>query len=369
MTRTLRVGVLGNCCTHGEFVVAALRAEPQAELVGGWEDDPRRAGALAGVLGAALRPAPEDLIEDPDVDVVAIACDPCDKAHWVEQAARAGKHVFLNKPMCESLASARRIVAAVREHGIQLVHDIVVLRFNPVTARLLDEVRRGAYGPPLHHAHSWGMTFSPDFPLARVWPERLDPPAVSGGGELTNMGCYAIDYMAALWGRPKSVQAKASATWDVYRAAGVESFGQVVADYGAFYAVLAAGKQTIASLPSMDVEEALAPRNWHNVLAVQFADANVTLLPYLDLVVRDGRTLRAEEYVGGFTPPTPFGQLVRAIETGVAPDSGADAALLGVEITMAAYRSIRGGGAVVPLPLEDGANPLAAEAALPGAGS
>jgi predicted dehydrogenase len=339
-------------------VVAALRAEPRAELVGGWEDDPRRTGALAEALGMRLRSTADELIEDPEIDVVAVCSDPCDKADWVERAAEAGKHIFLNKPMCESLASARRIEAAVGRHGVQLVHDIVVIRFNPVTAKLLDEVRRGEYGQPLHYAHSWGMTFPDDFPLAQVWPERLDPPAVSGGGEMTNMGCYAIDYMVALWGRPKSIQAKWMKTWEVYRAAEVENFGQIVADYGGFYATLAVGKQTIRSLPTMGVAEALAPRNWQNVVQAQFADANLTLLPQLDRVIRDGQELSAEEYLGAFTPLTPFGQLVRAIETGVAPDSGVEAALLGVEVTMAAYRSIREEGAIVTLPLEDERHPL-----------
>jgi predicted dehydrogenase len=360
-TQKLRVGVIGNCCTHGEFVVAALRAEPDAELVAGWEDDPRRTGALAQELGLELRAMPEELVDDPEIDVLAISCDPCDKAEWVERGAQAGKHIFLNKPMCESLDSARRIVEAVRRHGVQLVHDIVVIRFHPVTAKLLGEVRRAAYGPPLHYAHSWGMTFSQDFPLALLWPERLDPPSVSGGGELTNMGCYAIDYMVALWGRPKSVQAKCMKTWDVYRGADVENFGQIVADYGEFFATLAAGKQTIGSLPSMSLEEALTPRNWHNVLEVQLADANLTVLPYHDLVIRDGQLLSAQDYVGDFEPLTPFGQLARAIETGEPPDSDADAALLGVEVTMAAYRSIKEGGSVVPLPLDDGRHPLVAE--------
>jgi predicted dehydrogenase len=358
----LRVGVLGNCCTHGEFVVAALRAEPDVDLVGGWEDDPRRAGSLEEALGMALRLEPRALIDDPEIDVVAICCDPCDKAQWVERAAEAGKHVFLNKPMCESLASARRIEAAVSRHGVQLVHDIVVIRFNPVTAKLLDDVRRGDYGQPLHYAHSWGMTFSQDFPLAELWPERLEPPSVSGGGELTNMGCYAIDYMVALFGRPASIQAKWMQTWDVYRTAEVENFGQIVADYGGFYATLAVGKQTLRSHASMGVEEALSTRNWNNVLQVQFADANLTVLPYLDLVIRDGRALSAEEYVGSFAPLTPFGQLARAIETGVAPDSGAAAALIGVEVTMAAYRSITEGGQVVTLPVSDEHHPLVGDA-------
>jgi predicted dehydrogenase len=353
-----RVAVLGNCCTHGEFVVAALRAEPDAELVAGWEPDPRRAPALAGLLGRELAPAGESLLDDPGVDVVAIACTPGDKARWVELAAAAGKHVFLNKPFCDSLDSARRIEAAVDRHRVQLVHDIVVMRFDPVLAKVLAEVRQERYGPPLHHAHSFAMTFSGDFPLAELWPERLDPPSQSGGGELTNLGCYAVDYMTALWGAPISVQAKRATTWDAYEDAGVESFGQIVADYGTFFAVLAAGKQQLRALASMDLAEALTPRNWHNVLELQFADSNLAVLRANELVVRDGTVLSVDEYLDGFRCSTPFQQLVEAIETCAPPDSGARAGRRGVEVTMAAYRSISTGGVTVPLPLEDGRNPL-----------
>jgi predicted dehydrogenase len=353
-----RVGVLGNCCTHGEFVVAALREEAGAELVAGWEEDPRRAPALARALEVELRPSGDALIDDDAIEVIAICCDPCDKADWVEKAAAAGKHILLNKPFCESLESARRIEAAVERHEVQLVHDIVVVRFSPVTAKLLGEVRDGKYGQPLHHAHSFGMTFSYDFPLVDYWPERLDPPWKSGGGELTNLGCYAVDYMVALWGLPESIQAKWTKTWDVYEDAEVENFGQIVADYGRFFAVLAAGKQRLRSLPSMDLDDALSPRNWHNVLELQFAEANLIVLPYGDLVLRDGHALTVEQYLSDFRCPTPFEQLVLAIETSVPPESNASVGRAGVEVTMAAYRSIVEGGTVVPLPLEDGRNPL-----------
>jgi hypothetical protein len=108
----------------------------------------------------------------------------------------------------------------------------------------------------------------------------------------------------------------------------------------------------------MGLAEALAPRNWHNVLELQFAEANLTVLRSNELVVRDGTVLSVDEYLDGFRCPTPFQQLVEAIETGARPDSDARAGRLGVEVTMAAYRSISTGGAAVPLPLEDGRNPL-----------
>ncbi len=91
--------------------------------------------------------------------------------------------------------------------------------------------------------------------------------------------------MIGLWGRPRSIQAKSTAYWDVYREAGVENFGQVIADYGDFFAVLASGKQPLETLPSMDVAEALDPRNWHNVLELQFEHHNLTVLPFQELLI------------------------------------------------------------------------------------
>jgi predicted dehydrogenase len=227
------VGILGNCCTHGEFVVAALRQEPTARLVAGWEGEPRRREGLSAALEMSLAASPEALLEDPAIEIIALACSPHEKAAWVEKAVQAGKHIFLNKPLAESLSSARRIKKALSNAKVQFVYDIpVIVRFHPLTARLLAEVRAGRYGQPLNYMHSWSMTFAPDFPLPQVWPERLDPASQTGGGEMTNLGCYAIDYMIALWGRPKSVQAKSSQSWDIYRQAGVENFGQIVADYG-----------------------------------------------------------------------------------------------------------------------------------------
>ena len=359
MSKRYGVGILGNCCTHGEFVAFALKQEPQATIVAGWEDDPRRTAGLSAATGLDLAPSPDALLEDPAIDIIALACSPHEKAAWVERAARAGKHIFLNKPMAESLDSAWRIEKALAESTVQLVYDIPAIgRFHPVTARLLDEVRTGRYGRAINYTHTFSFTFSTDFPLAAVWPERLDPPARSGGGELTNLGCYAVDYMIGLWGRPRSIQAKSTSYWDVYREARVENFGQVIADYGDFFAALASGKQPLQNLPSMDVAEALNPHNWHNVLEMQFEQHNLTVLPFQEILIHNGIRIPLEEYLSGYSYVTPFQQLVRAIETGQAADSNVASARLGVEVLMAAYESAREGGRLVTLPLERGPNPL-----------
>ncbi len=123
MTKQYGVGILENCCTHGEFVAVALKQEPQTKIVAGWEEDTRRAPGLAAAIGMELQSSPEALLDNSQIDIIAIACSPHEKANWVEKAAQTGKHIFLNKPMAESLASTWRIEKAVAHIATPKVLD------------------------------------------------------------------------------------------------------------------------------------------------------------------------------------------------------------------------------------------------------
>lgn len=342
-----RLGILGNCCTHGAGLASGLNARADVEVLTGYERDPRRGRELAEAMGCPLADDYEEVLTHPDVDIVVITTDPCDKAEMVERACAAGKHIFLNKPMAHSLDSARRIVRAVEDSGVKLVLDIPMVKFLPAYAKLKEEVRAGVYGRPLSYYHAFGMAFAFDFPITDLWPERFDPPEKAGGGEMTNMGCYAIDYVVTLFGSPRAVQAKWRKSWEAYRKADVEHYGQIVLDYGDFFALLAVGKQ---QLPE--------PRQGNNCLSLLFENTNLLLDPYTETLIWNGVRRDLAAYLGDYQVESSMDQLLRCIETGAEPDSGAATGAAGVEVLMAAYRSIVNGGTVVELPLEEGGNPL-----------
>ncbi len=171
------VGIVGNCCTHGAGLCAAFKGRADTRVVAAYEKNPRRGRELAEALGGPLADSYDAVIQNPEVAIVAIATDPCDKADMVEKAAAAGRHIFLNKPFCDSLDNARRIAVAVANAPVKvwLVHDIPMVRSVPVYARLMEEVRSGKHGRVLAYHHLFGMDFPMDFDLKSVWPERLDP--------------------------------------------------------------------------------------------------------------------------------------------------------------------------------------------------
>lgn len=340
------VGILGNCCTHGAGLCAMFKSRPDTRVIAAYEREPRRARELAENLGAPLAPSYEAVINSPSVDIAAISCDPCDKATMVEMAAQAGKHIFLNKPFCDSLENAHRIEKAVKEHPVWLVHDIPMVRSIPVFARLLEEVHAGKHGRVLGYHHLFGMNFAMDFDLKSIWPERLDPAGKSGGGEMTNMGCYAIDYAVALLGSPRAVLAKWQRTWDVYRAAHVENFGQIILDYGDFYAFLEVGKQQLEG-----------ESRHSNSLSITFEHSDLHIDPSAQMVTLNHIPQDYMAFTSGAQAPGSIEQLIRAIEQGIPPTSGLEAGVKSTEVLMAAYQSVLDGAPVV-LPLSEGKNPL-----------
>jgi len=344
--RKYGVGILGNCCTHGAGLCAMFQQRPDTRVVAAFETDPRRAAELEQTLGAPLAASYDAVIAQPEVDFVAVSCDPCDKATMVEKAAAAGKPIYLNKPFCDSLNSARRIVAAVEKYKVPLVHDIPMVRSIPVYARLLEEVRGGKYGRVMGYHHLFGMNFPMDFDLKAVWPERLDPPDVSGGGEMTNMGCYAIDFAVALFGRPKAVTAKWRHTWDIYEEAGVENFGQILLDYGDFFAFIEAGKQQLEG-----------EQRHSNHMTVNFEHKTLFIDASAQLVTVNHVLVDYAQFAEGAAAVGSVEQLLAAIERGVPPTSDAQTGLAATETLMAAYQSIVE-ERTVTLPLTSGENPL-----------
>ncbi len=340
------IGVAGNCCTHGAGICAMFKGRSDTRVVAAFEQHSPRAQELADALGKPLAESYDAVIQDPAVDIVAVTCDPCDKAAMVEKAARAGKPIFLNKPPCDSLEAARRIARAVAEHKVWLVHDIPMVRSVPVFARLLEEIRTPSYGKVLGYHHLFGMNFDPSFDLKRTWPERLDPPQKSGGGEMTNMGCYAIDYAVALFGSPRAVTAKWRKEWDVYRDANVENFGQIVLDYGPFFAFLEVGKQ---QLP--------APSRHSNVMTINFEHRTVVIDASAQLVAVNHVPVDWQQFSRGARAVGSVEQLLAALREGVPPTSNAQSVVAATEVLMAAYRSIVE-NRTITLPLALGENPL-----------
>ncbi|MBR8743652.1 Gfo/Idh/MocA family protein [Nocardiopsis sp. MG754419] len=114
-----RFGLLGTGHWARETQGAALAAHPEAELVGVWGRDPAKAANLAAHLGTRPYEDVDALIAD--VDAVAIALPPDVQGDLALRAARAGRHLLLDKPVALDLDVADALVAEAGVRGLASV--------------------------------------------------------------------------------------------------------------------------------------------------------------------------------------------------------------------------------------------------------
>jgi predicted dehydrogenase len=158
-----------------------------------------QAAALAKECGARVASADEICGAD-DVDLVVIATPTHLHARYAIAAARAGKHVFCEKPLARTLADAAAMVRACDEAGVALAVGHVVRYFAEYqrAKQMLDD---GTLGRPAIATLVRG-NFSVG--SARAW--YLD--AEKSGGVVLDLMLHDLDTVRWWFGEPSRVYAK-----------------------------------------------------------------------------------------------------------------------------------------------------------------
>jgi predicted dehydrogenase len=155
---------------------------------------------FAGAQQLRLVEGFDALLTDKEVDAIVLATPHSMHSAQVQAAARAGKHVFCEKPFALTKTDAEAAVAAVKKAGVTLGLGYN-RRFHPEMTALRQRIQSGDLGTVLHVEAT--MTFpNALFLKADAW--RADKEETPCGG-LTPMGVHAIDGMIDLCGPIESV--------------------------------------------------------------------------------------------------------------------------------------------------------------------
>lgn len=189
--------------------VAAYRRIPGARISHVADIDGGRAAELAALAGGATPITDAAAIfAAPEVDAVDICTSSASHAPLTIAAARAGKHVHVEKPAALTLADFDAMAAATRDAGVGLMVGQTA-RFQPVHREIAAGIAEGLIGRPrvLHVLWYVGHVWSDGW---RSW--QLDP-SRSGGHPVHN-GVHALDLAVWLLGaRPNRVFARGYRTF------------------------------------------------------------------------------------------------------------------------------------------------------------
>lgn len=179
---SIRVGIAG-CGSHALNRIVPLVAEnPHMELAAAWARNPAtqtqlRERGVVGVYGELER------FLAADIDVVYIASPTGCHFEHAAAALRAGRHVWVEKPLATTLAATRELVTLAERKGLMLAESFM-FTWHPQAAALRQVLARGTLGTP----RLVTLTFC--FPHLPPGNFRYDPQL--GGGAWLDHGCYLV---------------------------------------------------------------------------------------------------------------------------------------------------------------------------------
>ena len=184
------LGVIGTGKHGRRYVRHVLRDDPGFRLVAVSRRDAAAGAALAAESGCRHHERWTALVDDPEVEAVAVVVPPTLHLDIVSAVAERGKALLLEKPLAPTGGTARELVRRVRAAGIPalMAHT---LRWNTVVRAVREAL------PDLGALRTLGLSQRFE-PSDLGW---LDDPAVAGGGLLLHTGVHSFDLLRFLTGR------------------------------------------------------------------------------------------------------------------------------------------------------------------------
>jgi len=191
----VKIGIVGSRF-QADCIASSVKMMPdEAEVVAVASPTPGNAEAFARRHGIAKSYTDHrDLLRDPEIELVSITAPNRMHAQITIDAARAGKHVVCEKPLCVTLEEADAMIDACAKAGVLLLYA-EELFFAPKYVKAKQMADEGAFGRV--HLVKQGEKHSGPH---SDWFWDVEQ---SGGGALMDLGCHGIAFCWWFLGKPK----------------------------------------------------------------------------------------------------------------------------------------------------------------------
>ncbi len=186
----VRWGVIGcGGIADRRTIPDGIQPSSKCDLVAVMDADPARASAVAAKYGVPRWfENMTDLLALPEVQAVYIATPNRLHKEQVLAAARAGKHILVEKPIALSIPDALEMIAVCQANGVKLMAGYM-MRFHAHHQRLKAMIDEGLLGQVVFGRAQLTCWYPP---IPGAW--RQDPVA-GGGGAWTDMGSHCVDLL------------------------------------------------------------------------------------------------------------------------------------------------------------------------------
>jgi predicted dehydrogenase len=328
----------------------AVLSLPNAELVACCDTVPERAARFAGEFGGSPYADLDAFLRHPGLEVVTVSTPSGAHLGPAVRAARAGKHIIVEKPLEITPARCDEIISAVDGAGV-LCAGVFPNRFTPGPRALKEAVLQGRFGAFVLGQASVPWYRSQEYYDSSGWRGTW---SLDGGGALMNQAIHSVDLLQWFMGPVESVQAYAGTLG--HRRIEVEDVAVAALRFAC--GALGVIQASTASFPGLPPRvEVTGTRG-----SAALSDQDIELWRFAEAAAQDeglaGRLREPARGASSASDPTAvdiyghreqFRDMIEAIEVGRQPAIDAREARKAVAVIAAIYRSAR---IAVPVPVE-----------------
>jgi predicted dehydrogenase len=204
-SKKMTIAFVGVAHIHTPSYVNLAKGRPDVTVKYVWDHDADRAAQRAKDLGAQTVPDVQTIWSDPEIVAVVILSETNRHHDLVLAAAKAGKHMFVEKPLGITARESREMAEAIEKAGL-LFTTGYFNRTDPKKLFLKSEIAAGNFGTITRvrgsncHNGSLGGWFDKD------WRWMADP-KIAGVGAFGDLGTHLLDILMWQNGDIESVAA------------------------------------------------------------------------------------------------------------------------------------------------------------------
>lgn len=204
MSRTIRFGIVG-CGVIAPFHAEAILATSGAELAAVCDIIGEKASSFASNYGVdKVYSDYARMLEDTEIDAVCICTPSGLHGEMAIGAARAGKHIFCEKPVEITRSKLDAMIEEVERCGVKM-GCVFQRRTFPESIAVKKALNEGTFGKVILADAYLKYYRSPEYYRSAGWRATWE---LDGGGALMNQGVHGIDLVAWLAGDVESVLAR-----------------------------------------------------------------------------------------------------------------------------------------------------------------
>ena len=204
MTNPVKVGIVGLGRWARVLARAAAKSD-KLEIVAGFSRSEDKRAAFENETGVAAAPDLKTLLADPEMKGVILTVPNEQHLPVAEEVARAGKHIYTEKPIANTLEDGLRIEALQQQYGVQVIvgHSARLLVGTRMIKRAIDQGDLGRVAfIEANFSNERALELTPD-----TWRWYKDK---APGGPLSQLAIHQFDALHYLGGEVSEVSSMAS---------------------------------------------------------------------------------------------------------------------------------------------------------------